>query len=74
MSLEDIMHAIAQLNAEELQELRLHLNHVPEKASRLTPEERTQRLNAALDAMGNGLSQSELENMLAAITNQYAYP
>ena len=74
MSLEDILHAVGQLSAEERQELRQYLNCVPEKASRLTPEERTQRLNAALDAMGDGLSQSELENMLAAMTNQYAYP
>ena len=74
MSLEDIMHAIAQLNAEELQELRQYLNHVPEKDSRLNPEERTLRLNAALDAMGDGLSQAELEDMLAAMTTEYVHP
>ena len=74
MSLEDILYAIAQLNAEERQELRQSLNHVPEKASRLTPVERTQRLNAALDAMGDGLSQAELEDMLAAMTTEYVHP
>ena len=74
MSLEDILHAVAQLNAEERQELRQSLNHVPEKASRLIFEERTQRLNTALDAMGDGLSQSELEDMLAAMTTEFAHP
>ena len=74
MSLEDILRAIAQLNAEERQELRQYLNHVPEKVSQLTPVERTQRLNAALDAMGDGLSQAALEDTLAAMTNEYAHP
>ena len=36
MSLEDIIDAVAQLNAEQRQELRQYLNHVPEKTSRLT--------------------------------------
>ena len=74
MSLEDILHAVAQLNAEQRQELRQYLNHVPEKASRLIPEERTQRLHTALDALGDGLSRMELEDMLAAMTNEYAHP
>ena len=74
MSLEDILHEIAQLNAEERQELRQYLNHVPEKTSRLTPVERTQRLNAALDAMGDDLSQAELDNMTAAMTEEYIEP
>ena len=74
MCLEDIQRAIAHLNAEERQELQQYLNHVPAKVSRLTPEERTQRLNAALDAMGDGLSRAELEDLLAAMTNECAHP
>ncbi len=39
----------------------------------VNPEERTQHVNAALDTMGDGLSREELENMLAAMTDEYAH-
>ena len=54
---------VAELNDEERQLSRRNINRVPEKTSPLTPEERTRRLNAALDAMGDGLSQDQLNEM-----------
>ncbi|MCY3857498.1 MAG: hypothetical protein OXG25_01175 [Gammaproteobacteria bacterium] len=74
MSREDILRAIAQLNLEERQQLRSYLNQVPQKASLLTPEERTQRLNAAQDAMGEGLSQIVLDDMTTAMTENHIEP
>ena len=47
------------------------IDQVPEKASPLTPEERTQRLNAALDALADGLNQVQLDEMTAAMTEEY---
>ena len=51
--------------------MRQHIDQVPEKASQLPPKERTQRLNAALDALGDGLSQVQLDEMTAAMTEEY---
>ena len=63
--------AVAELNDEERQQLRQYLDQVPEKASLLTPEERMQRLNAALDAMGDDLNQTQLDEMTVAMTEEY---
>ena len=71
MILEDILRAVAELTDEERQQLRRYINQAPEKASPLTPKERTQRLNAALDAMGDGLDQAQLDEMTAAMTEEY---
>ena len=71
MILEEILRAVAELNDEERQQLRQYLDQVPEKASLLTPEERMQRLNAALDAMGDDLNQTQLDEMTAAMTEEY---
>ena len=51
--------------------MRQHIDQVPEKASQLPPKERTQRLNAALDELGDGLSQVQLDEMTAAMTEEY---
>ena len=69
--LEEILRAVAELNDEERQLLRQYINQVSEKASQLPPKERTQRLNAALDALGDGLSQVQLDEMTAAMTEEY---
>ena len=71
MILEEILRAVTELTDEERQLLRQHIDQVPEKASQLPPKERTQRLNAALDAMGDGLSQVQLDEMTAAMTEEY---
>ena len=74
MILEDILRAVAGLTAEERLQLRRYLDQAPEKTLRLTPKEKTQRLNAALDAMGDGLSPAELGSMTAAMTGEYGEP
>ena len=74
MILEDILRAIAGLTVEERLQLRRYLDQAPEKTLRLTPKEKTQRLNAALDAMGDGLSPAELDSMTAAMTGEYGEP
>ena len=71
MIFEEILRATTKLNDEERQQLRQHIDQVPEEASQLPPKERTQRLNAALDAMGDGLSQVQLDEMTAAMTEEY---
>ena len=60
-----------KITDEERQLVRQHIDQAPDKASLLTPKERTQRLNAALDAMGDGLSQVQLDEMTAAMTEEY---
>ena len=74
MIFEEILRATTKLNDEERQMLRQHIDQIPEKASQLPPKERTQRLNAALDAMGDGLSQVQLDEMTAAMTEEYIEP
>lgn len=54
MHLEDILRAVARLNAEESQQLRDYLGRVPEKSPLLSPEDRMQRLNAVFDALEDG--------------------
>ena len=71
MILEEILRAVAELNDEERQLLRQHIDQALEKASQLPPKERTQRLNAALDALGDGLNQVQLDEMTAAMTEEY---
>ena len=71
MIFEEILRAVAELTDEERQLLRQHIDQAPDKASLLPPKERTQRLNAALDAMGDGLSQVQLDEMTAAMTEEY---
>ncbi|MCY4538660.1 MAG: hypothetical protein OXE52_10570 [Chloroflexi bacterium] len=71
MIFQDILKAVAELDEEERQLLRRYLEPTSEKPYVLTPEERMQRLNAALDEMGEGLSQVQLQEMTAAMTEKY---
>lgn len=74
MNLEAILRAVPRLTAAERQQLRRYLDQAPEKVPRLTPAEKTRRLNAALGAMGDGLSPAELDSMTAAMTGEYGEP
>ena len=74
MRLEDILRAVAKLTAEERQKLRDYLDQGPEMSPRLSPAERMQRLNAAFDELGEGLSPAELEDMTAAMTGETSAP
>ena len=71
MIFEEILRAVDELNDEERRLLRQHIDQRPQKPARLTPKERMRRLNAALDAMGEGLSQAQLDEMTAAMTEDY---
>lgn len=64
---EDILRAVDELNGEERRLLRRHIDQRPEKPVRLTPKEGVGRLNAAFDAMSEGLSQARLDEMTAAM-------
>ena len=71
MVFEEILRAVAELSDDERQFLRQHIDKLPEKAARLTPKERARRLNAALDSLSDGLSQAQLDEMTAAMTEVY---
>ena len=71
MILEEILRAVAELDDEERRLLRQYIDRPSEKTSQLPPKERTRRLNAALDAMGDGLNQDQLDEMTAAMTEEY---
>lgn len=62
------------MNDEEWRLLRLHIGQGPKTSVHLMAKERTQRLNAALDAMADGLSQEQLDAMTAAMTEDYIEP
>ena len=74
MILEEILRAVNELNDEERQLLRQHIDQRSDKPARLTPKERMRRLNAAFDAMSEGLSQAQLDEMTAAMTEDYIEP
>ena len=71
MIFKDILRAVADLNDRERLLLRRYLEPISEKHNALTPDEKMQQLNAALDAMGDGLSQAQLHEMTAAMTEEY---
>lgn len=71
MVFEEILRAVAELSDDERQFLRQHIDELPEMATRLTPKERTRRLDAAMDSLGDGLSQAQLDEMTAAMTDDY---
>ena len=62
-SLNVVARLCTELNNGERLLLRQYVDQVP--------KERTQRLNAALDAMGDGLDQVQLDQMTAAMTEEY---
>ena len=71
MILEEILRAVDELNDKERRLLRQHIDRLPKKPTQLTPKERMRRLNAALDAMSEGMSQAQLDEMTAAMTEDY---
>ncbi len=74
MILTEIFRAVDKLNEAERKELRRYIDEGPNTTSQLTPKERTRRLNAAFNAMGAGLSQAQLDEMTAAMTEKYIEP
>ena len=74
MRFEDILRAVARLTAEQRQQLRDYRDRTPVKSSVQSAEERTQRLNAAFDELGEGVSPAELEDLKAAMTGEPSEP
>lgn len=75
MDLEALLPLIDALSHEERLRLRAYLDerHLPTPAA-LSPQERMRRLNAAFDEMRAGLSQAELDEMTAAMNEEYIEP
>lgn len=71
MVFDEVMRAVAVMSDEELRTLRQRIDQLPEQAARLTPKEKTLRLNAALDKLGAGLNQAQFDEMTAAMTEDY---
>ena len=71
MIFNDILRAVADLNDKERQLLRRYLDPLPEQSFVMAPKERMRQLNAALDAMGDGLSHIQLQEMTAEMTAEY---
>ncbi len=71
MIFKDILRAVADLNDKERQLLRCYLDPIPEQPFVMAPKDRMRQLNAALDAMGDGLSHTQLQEMTAAMTAEY---
>lgn len=67
MLFEDIIQAVDKLSQADRQRLRQYLDHNSIQVSQFSPEERIRRLNEAMDAMREGLTQDELDEMTAAM-------
>lgn len=70
----EILKAVDELNEAERNELRRYIDEGPKMTSQLTPKERARRLNAAFNAMGEGLSQAQLDEMTAAMMGKDIEP
>ena len=74
MIFEEVLRAVDEMTDEERRRLQQHIDRLPKKSTQLTPKERMRRLNAAFDAMGEGMSQAQLDEMTAAMTEDYIEP
>jgi hypothetical protein len=77
MTLQDVMKVVDRLSPEELRELRQYIEQregIPWPAQELTPEERIRRLDAAVEAIREGMTQAELDDMTAAMNAEYIEP
>lgn len=74
MVFEEVLRAIDEMNDEERRLLRQHIDQLPKTSTQLTPKERMRRLNATFDAIGEGMSQAQLAEMTAAMTEDYIEP
>jgi septation ring formation regulator EzrA len=70
MTLQDVLKAVDQLSPDELRELRAYLDQregTPHPTEELSAETRARRLDAAVEALREGLTQAELDEMTAAM-------
>jgi len=71
VAFDEIIRAVAELSDEERRLLRWHIDQLPEEGASMTPVEKTRRLNVAFDALDNGLSLAQVNEMTAAMTADY---
>ena len=74
MIFEEVLRAVGEMTDEERRRLQQHIDRLPKQSTQLTQKERMRRLNAAFDAMGAGMSQAQLDEMTAAMTEDYIEP
>ncbi len=77
LTLQDVMKAVDQLSPEERRELREYLDQresAPQPAQELSPDERIRRMDEAVKAIREGMTQAELEDMIAAMNAEYIEP
>lgn len=68
MMLDELMRAVDELSDEDLRQLREYVNQ--RHASKLSANERIQMLEAAADAIREGLTPEELDEMIAAMNEE----
>ena len=71
MIFKEVLRAVDEMNDEERRVLRQHIDRLPKRPTQMTSTERMRRLNAAFDAMGEGMSKAQLDQMTAAMTEDY---
>jgi hypothetical protein len=77
MSLQEAIKVVEQLSPEELRQLRAYLDEREANTHielDLSPAERARRLNEAFDQLREGLTEEELEEMSAAMNEEYIEP
>ncbi|MCD4685180.1 MAG: hypothetical protein K8S97_04515 [Anaerolineae bacterium] len=77
MTLQDVKQAVDRLSPGARRELREYLaqrESTEQPVLELTPEERIRRLDAAVEALREGLTQQELDEMTEAMNTEYIEP
>ena len=72
MTLDELIKAVDTLSGEELRQLRDYVNSRP--LYELSPEQRIQMLDEASQAIREGLTQEELNEMTAVMNEEYIEP
>lgn len=77
MTLQDVIKAVDRLSPEELRELRSYLDQresTDQYTHELTPEERIRRMDAAVEAIREGMTQEQIDEMIEAMNAEYVEP
>lgn len=76
ITLREIIQLVDQLSPKEKDELRDYLGHSTPvfDVEKLSPEERIRLMDEAVKAIREGLSQTELDEMIEAMNHKYIEP
>ncbi len=77
MTLTDVIKAVDDLSPEELRRLRSYIDQREQQIAPsvvLTPDERIRMINEAVAVIREGMTQSELDQMTAAMNEEYVEP